>query len=186
MSASLEGALAAVRSAAEREGIAHGGPMGEFVGAIEALARGLDGRLGEVAADMRRVAEADIERSRAAREVAEASARRAEAAVRGLEVETERLQSETVEKLVDGIGEQMRDVLVVREQARSRGALFGLLCLGAALGLGLVGTGAGLVAWRDREAVRFHAACAREVVHDARGNLYCPLRAVLAEDGRRT
>ena len=58
MSASLEGALAAVRSAAEREGIAHGGPMGEFVGAIEALARGLDGRLGEVAADMRRVAEA--------------------------------------------------------------------------------------------------------------------------------
>lgn len=186
MSGALDAALAAVWSAAEREGIARGGPLGEFVQAVEALARGLDARLGEVAADMRRVAEADIERSRAAREMAEASARKAEAAVRGLEVETQRLQSEVVEKLTDDVAGALGEVLVVKERTRSRGSLFGLLCLGSSVGLAVFGGGYGLRAWQDRAAVAFRDGCVREVVTDREGGLYCPMRRVLAGDGRQT
>ena len=57
----------------------------------------------------------------------------------------------------------------------------GVAGAGALACLAVFGLGAGAVAWRDREAVRFHAECARGIVHDARGNAWCPMRAPLAE-----
>lgn len=177
---------AAVRGAADAEGIEPDSRLGRLMAAMADLGDSMEAGTHQALADMRRVAEADIERSRAAREMAEASARKAEAAVRGLEVETRRLQSEVVERLTEDVAGALGEVLVVKERVRERGNLLGLICLGGSLGMAVLGTGYGLRAWQDRAAVAFRDGCTREAVTDSAGNLYCPLRAVLAGNGRRT
>lgn len=133
------------------------------------------------AAVERRVAALD-----AARDAAEAAAEEARLAVADHKARADVALIELVEGIKEQIGPATKDWRVVKTRihgAQRIGLVAGLGALGA---VALLGAGAGFVAWRDREAVRFHAACAREVVHDARGNLYCPLRGVLAEEGNGT
>ena len=128
----------------------------------------------------RRIAALDL-----AREGAEAAAEAARLAVADHKMRSDRALAELVDNLRAEVGAGLKDVLVIKQRIVGAQRIGLVAGLGALVAVVLLAAGAGLATWRDREAVRFHAACAREVVHDARGNAYCPMRGLLAEEGGR-
>lgn len=116
-----------------------------------------------------------------AREGAEAAAEAARLAVADHKARADAALIELVEGIKEQIGPATKDWRVVKTRVHGAQRIGLVAGAGALACLAVFGLGAGAVAWRDREAVRFHAECARGIVHDARGNAWCPMRAPLAE-----
>jgi hypothetical protein len=174
-----QGIGAAVRRAAEAEDVAPDGPLGRVLAALADL-----GDRMEAAAER---AEAAVERRardlELARDGAEAAAEAARLAVVGHKAQADAALVELVDGIKEQIGPATKDWRVVKTRIHGAQRIGLVAGAGAVAAVVFLGAGAAFVAWRDRDAVRFHAACARKAVHDARGRLYCPMRAVLAEDG---
>lgn len=168
-----------VRRAAEAEGIAPEGPLGRLV---EKLAE-----LGErIAAEAHRAeaaVEARVRTLDLAREGAEAAAEEARLAVADHKAQADRALVDLVDGLKEEVGAGIKDVLVIKQRVVGAQRVGLVAGLGAAAAVAVFLVGAGTMAWRDASAVRFHAACVQEIVRDAHGNAYCPLRGMPAEEG---
>lgn len=178
MSAGRNAVAGRLRAAAEH--LEAKGPLREWSEALAETGEAIVAEMRSAAAS----AEAAVERRAAAldlaREGAEAAAEAARLAVADHKARADLALVELVEGIKEQLGPAAKDWRVIKTRVHGAQRIGLVAGAGALAAVALLGAGAGAVAWRDRDAVRFHAACAREVVHDARGDAYCPMRAVQA------
>ena len=184
--ADLDVALAQVERAARDWGIRSDLMEGRFVSALMAAIRAV-GEISEGAkAEFREIARKGQEIARTeyqhARELAQA-ANTALALARTAKVlaqtEKESLVARMIGETLPLFAENMRSVLVLREQRWNRDRLRRRYALTGVVVLGIFLAGYGLRAWADQADVDFAQGCLSDPVA-SRGHVYCDMTALVA------
>jgi hypothetical protein len=189
----LEAALAQVQRAASDWGIRSDLMEGRFVSALMAAIRAVgqiseaaQAEFQEIARKGQEVARTEYEQARELVRAASTALAQARTAQVLAQTEKESLVGRMIEQTLPLFAENMRKVLVIREQRWNRDRLRRRYALAGFLVLGIFLAGYGVRAWADKGDVGFAEQCLSQPIA-SRGHVYCdmtPLAGAASQAGR--
>jgi multidrug efflux pump subunit AcrA (membrane-fusion protein) len=188
--ADLDAALAQVERAARDWGIRSDLMEGRFVSALMAAIRaagevneGAKAEFREIARKGQEIARTEYQQARELAQATNTALAQARTAQVLAQTEKESLVARMIKETLPLFAENMRNVLVLREQRWNRDRLRRRYVLAGIVVLGIFLAGYGLRAWADKGDVDFAERCLSGPVA-TRGHVYCDMTALAAAVGQ--